>query len=149
MPGGPDQHSAMRLPLLVSAMLVAAAGCGKSEQEKQAPPARASAEQLTKGAPQAAGAPPAAPGAQQGAQTPARGPSPMSQSQANATTVDFEVLKTLVPEIRGWTRGEVRGEQLSMDGTFSKASARYEKGDSSFTLEICRTRRTTSWSSRR
>ena len=38
-------------------------------------------------------------GAQQGAQTPARGPSPMGQSQANATAVDFEVLKTLVPEI--------------------------------------------------
>ncbi len=91
----------MRLPFLVTAvMLVAAAGCGKSEQEKQAPPAKASAEQVAKAAPQAAaGAPPPAQGAQQGAQMPARGPSPMGQSQANATVVDFEVLKTLVPEI--------------------------------------------------
>ena len=134
----------MRHTLLVSAVaLVAAVGCGKSEQQKQAEQAKAAADQIAKGAEQAAaGAQQAAQGAQQGAQAFAKGLeqfakglSQMGQA-ANATVVDYEVLKTMVPEISGWTRGEVRGEQISMGAKVSKASARYEKGDASFTLEI-------------
>ena len=127
----------MRHTLVVSAFaLVAAVGCGKSEEQKQAEQAKAAAEQIAKGAQQAAqGAAQGAEGFAKGLEQFAKGLSQMGNA-TNATVVDYEVLKTMVPEISGWTRGDVRGEQVTMGGKISKASTRYEKGDSSFTLEI-------------
>jgi hypothetical protein len=130
--------------LIGTVALVVAAGCGKSEQEKQAEKLKEAAAQVSAGAQQAAaGAQQAAGGAQQGAQQLAKGLeqfakglAQMGQGAANATVIDFEVLKTLIPELPGWTRGDVKGEQVSMGVKMSKARTSYQKGDSSMTLEI-------------
>jgi hypothetical protein len=130
--------------LIGTVALVVAAGCGKSEQEKQAEKIKEAAAQVAAGAQQAAaGAQQATGGAQQGAQQLAKGLeqfakglAQMGQGSANTTVIDFEVLKSLMPEIPGWTRGDVKGEQVSMGMKMSKARANYQKGDSTVRLEI-------------
>jgi hypothetical protein len=146
MPANVDRTEGtdMRKRFLIAVALVAAVGCGKSEAEKQAEKTQEAARQVAQGAEQAAaGAKQAAQGAQQGGQQLAKGLeqfakglAQMAQSSSNATVIDFEVLKTMVPEISGWTRSDLRGEQISMGAKMSKAGARFEKGDSSFKLEI-------------
>ena len=130
--------------LIGTVALVVAAGCGKSEAERQAEKLKEASAQVAAGAQQAAaGAQQAATGAQQGAQQLAqgleqfaKGLAAIGQGSANATVIDFEQLKTLIPELPGWTRGDVRGEQVSIGAKMSKAHATYEKGDSSIKLDI-------------
>jgi hypothetical protein len=56
--------------------------------------------------------------------------------QGNVTLVDYEVLKGLVPELGGWERSDVKGQQVTMGISVSSAEARYAKGDASMKLEI-------------
>ena len=115
--------------------LAAAAGCGKSEEQKQAEKMAEAAKQIAAGAEQAAkGANAASDQFAQGMAQFAKGLGQMAQSSAPA--VNFEQLVPLIPEIAGWTRSAPRGEQVTLPFKMSKAEARYEKGDSSIKLEI-------------
>jgi hypothetical protein len=57
-------------------------------------------------------------------------------SKNTAKPVDSDDLKLLMPDINGWTKGEVHGEMVSMGISQSNAKARYTKGDSTLELEI-------------
>lgn len=116
--------------------IAAIAGCGKSEQQKQAEQMAEAAKQVAAGAEQAAKGAQASASDQlaQGLSQFAKGLGQMGQSSAPA--VDYEQLKLLIPEIAGWTRSNVRGEQVTMPFKISKAEARYQKGDGSIKLEI-------------
>jgi hypothetical protein len=51
--------------------------------------------------------------------------------------VDFEELKTLLPDIAGWTKSDIHGEQQTVMGmSQSNAKARYTKGESTIQIEI-------------
>ena len=54
----------------------------------------------------------------------------------HANVVDYEVLKAVLPVVRGWTQSSIRGEQSSMPFNVSRAEARYHRGDSSVDLEV-------------
>lgn len=127
----------MKTRTIVAVALVAAsAGCGKSEQEKQAEQAAAAAQQVAQGA-QAAGQ-----ATQQGAQQFAQGMQQIAQglqqmSAAQGDVVSHEQLRTLLPETVGnWTRKSARSEQLSLPFKVSNAEARYENGAASLDLKI-------------
>jgi hypothetical protein len=57
-------------------------------------------------------------------------------SQSQTTPVDFEMLKTLLPEIHGWTKGRPRGEQVNMPFAISNATAHYTNGESTMDVTI-------------
>lgn len=93
---------------------------------------------------QSAGAQQSAQGAQQtaqGAQQAAQGLQQMAQgfqnmAQGAAKPVDYEQLKAVIPEIGGWTRNNLKGQQMNMPFAISRAEARYAKGESSMDIEI-------------
>ena len=126
--------------LISAVVLTLAAGCGKSEQQKQSEEAAKTMEEaaktMQKGADQVArGAQQGSDQMAQGLQQMAQGLQQMSQSQT-AKVVDYEELKALLPEFPGWTRSEARGEQLSAPVAYSRAEAVYRKDDSRIELEI-------------
>ena len=82
-------------------------------------------------APASSAAPQAAPGAAAPGQP---GLSQVAQSQAKP--VDFELLKSLLPEMSGWTRTRPRGEQMTMPFAISNAKAHYTMGESTMDIEI-------------
>ena len=125
-----------------------AAGCGSSKS-----PETKSAEGKASSSPtatptgtgqQSAGQQTVAQGAQQtaqGAQQAAQGLQQMAQglqqmSKGAATPVDFEVLKTMLPDINGWTKSDVHGEVVSFGVSQSNAKAIYTKGESRIELSI-------------
>ena len=57
-------------------------------------------------------------------------------AQGAAKPVDFEQLKSALPEVSGWTRSNARGEQVNMPVAISRAEARYTKDNSRVELEI-------------
>ena len=128
----------------VALALVAAVACGKSEDQKKAEEA---ARQIQQGAQQAArGAAQAAQGAQQAGQA---GSNQMAQGlqqmaaglqqmgKSGAKPVDYELLKAMIPEVGGWTRGDVKGEQQSAMGvSVSSARASFRKADSRIELVV-------------
>jgi hypothetical protein len=57
-------------------------------------------------------------------------------AQGQGEVVDYEVLKSMLPQVSGWTQAGVRGEQVSMPMKVSRAEARYSRGESSVELEI-------------
>ncbi len=57
-------------------------------------------------------------------------------AQGAAKPVDFEQLKSALPEVGGWTRANPRGEQVNMPVAISRAEARYTKDNSRVELEI-------------
>jgi hypothetical protein len=123
---------------------IAAASCGKSAEQTQAEQAAqqaaAGAQQAAAGAQQAAqGAANAATAAQQGMAQMMQGLQQMSQA-ANAggpvKVVDYEVLKGLIPEYKGWERSGVKGKTATMGVTVSSAEGRYEKDGQNIKLEI-------------
>ena len=132
----------VRRLVVVFVAIAAMAGCGKSEQQKQAEQIAEAAKQVTAGAEQAAkGAQAAAQGAATASDQLAQGLSQFAKglgqmAQSSAPAVDYEKLKGLIPEIAGWTRSAPRGEQVTAPFKMSKAEARYEKGGSSIKLEI-------------
>lgn len=125
--------------IIASLVMVSLAGCGKSEQQKQAEEASKKIEEASKTMQQ--GADQMAKGAQQGSEQMAQGLQQMAQgfqqmAQGSAKVVDYEQLKGLLPEVSGWTRSDTKGEQLSMPVSYSRAEARYSKDDSRISLEI-------------
>jgi X-X-X-Leu-X-X-Gly heptad repeat protein len=115
-----------------------AAGCGGSDsrQSDGADQVRQGAEQVQQGAEAMAKA------SGQTAEQMAQGMQQMAQgfqqmAQGAAKPVDFEQLKALLPEVGGWSRSGVRGEQRSgMGFASSRAEAHYAKDDASIELEI-------------
>lgn len=133
--------------LIGSLVLVASAACGGSSQKatetKPADAKTAASQPANAAAGQAAGGGTAAAGqgAQPGAQTAMQGLQQLAQglqqmSKNTAKPVDFEELKALLPDISGWTKSDVHGEQVSMGISQSNAKAKYTKGDSTIELEI-------------
>jgi len=124
----------MRL-MMAGVVLVAATACGSSEErqaEQAAEQIQQGAEQIQRSADQMAES--SADQMAQGFQQMAQGFQQMAQGQGEV--VDYEVLKTLLPEVNGWTQAGVRGEQTSMPIKVSRAEARYTRGESSVELEI-------------
>jgi X-X-X-Leu-X-X-Gly heptad repeat protein len=115
------------------------ASCGGSEQ-RQAEEAARKIEQGAKAVEQ--GATKMAEGAQRSSEQLAKGLEQMAQgfqqmAQGATKSVDYEQLKTQLPEIGGWTRSNVKGEQQAMMSvSISRAEARYQKDDSHIDLEI-------------
>jgi TolA-binding protein len=115
------------------AVIALVAGCGSSQKATETKPAEKSA--ATGGAASGSGQ------ATQGAQQMAQGLSQLAQGLENmsknaAKPVDFEELKTLIPDVAGWTKGEVKGEQVSVGISQSSARGKYTKGDATLELEI-------------
>jgi len=119
---------------VAGAVLVAAAGCGKSAEQKAAEDLAKATQDAAKASQQAAQT------AQQAGQQLAQGLQQLAQGvqgAQNATVVDFEKLQALLPEMSGWKRGEPSGEQMSMMGVkASHAKANYTQGDSDIDREI-------------
>lgn len=118
--------------------LVATAACGQSEQQKQ----EEATQQIQKGAEtMQQGAEQLAKSTQQSSEQMAQGLQQMAQgfqqmAQGSTKSVDYEALKALVPELDGWTRSDLRGEQTNMGVSISRAEARYRKDNASMELEI-------------
>ena len=98
-------------------------------------PGNAAAGQAAGGGAAAAGQAQATPNAMQGLQQLAQGLQQMSKNTAKP--VDFEELKALLPDIAGWTKSDIHGEQQTVMGmSQSNAKARYTKGESTVQIEI-------------
>ena len=135
---------------LVVGMLVVllGAGCGSSSSQKATetkPEAGAAGSNANANQPANpganAGANAGSAQATQGAQQAAQGLTQMMQglqqmSKNTAKPVDSDDLKLLMPDINGWTKGDVHGEMVSMGISQSNAKAKYTKGDSTLELEI-------------
>ena len=129
----------MRRLIVPGALIVALAGCGQSAPQKTGDEATRAREQGADAVKQ--GAAEVARGAQQGSQQVAQGLQQMAQglqqmAQSTVKPVNFESIKALVPELDGWTRSDLRGEQQSMPISTSRASATYRKDASRIDLEI-------------
>jgi hypothetical protein len=132
--------------LIGSLVLVVTAACGGSSQKATetkpadaktaaSQPGNAASGQAAGGGAAAAGQAQASPNAMQGLQQLAQGLQQMSKNTAKP--VDFEELKALLPDIAGWTRSDVHGEQQTAMGmSQSNAKARYTKGESTIQIEI-------------
>lgn len=124
------------LPILVAS--VVAAACGNSQQqqaEEAAKKMEQGAQQMQKAAEQMAK------DAQGSSADMAAGLQKMAEgfqqmAQGTAKPVDFEQLKSALPEVGGWTRTNPRGEQVNMPVAISRAEARYTKDKSRVELEI-------------
>lgn len=127
-----------RVLVIGTLVLAVAAACGKSAEQKQAEETAAAAKQMAEGAQKMAeGAQGAAAGAEQGMAQMMQGLQQMAQgAQGSTQPVDYEKLKELIPELSGWERSGVKGQQTSMGISVSTAEARYQKGDASLKLEI-------------
>jgi hypothetical protein len=87
------------------------------------------------------GAKPADPPAAAATPAPATSPVPAKAATPRtaprtANAVGFEQLVPLLPEIEGWTRSTPRGEQVSAGVPMSRASARYEQGETVVDVEV-------------
>ena len=128
--------------LIGGLVLVTSAACGGSQKATETKPAdakqAAGSQQPAGGAAAAPGQAQASPGSQQalqGLQQLAQGLQQMSKNTAKP--VDFEQLQALLPDIAGWTRSDVHGEQQTAMGmSQSNARAKYTKGDSTIQIEI-------------
>jgi hypothetical protein len=132
--------------LIGSLVLVVTAACGGSSQKATetkpadaktaaSQPENAASGQAAGGGAAAAGQAQASPNAMQGLQQLAQGLQQMSKNTAKP--VDFEELKALLPDIAGWTKSDIHGEQQTVMGmSQSNAKARYTKGESTIQIEI-------------
>ena len=81
-------------------------------------------------------------GAQPAPKASAAAPPATASSAAPAATrptvkaADYEDLKVLLPDVAGWTKSDVAGEEVSMPDTHSRATARYSRNDSHIELDI-------------
>jgi hypothetical protein len=123
---------------LLSAVMIAAlcAGCGKSEEQKQAEKA---AEDLKKAA-ESLGAAAAQTGqaaATQGMNDAAKALQGMAAAIGGATggdgkpvdPVPFQTLQAHLPKVSGWEMDEPEGERMTAPFPFSQVEAKYTKGD--------------------
>ena len=146
----------MRNTFAIAILILTAAACGKSAEQKAAEQAaqqaaqasqqaaqatQQAAQQIAQGAQQMAQGPQQA--AQGGAQSIAAGLQAMAQGlqQTGADgkpvpPVDFEKLIALLPDASGWTKSKPTGGTRSMGFSVSNAEANYQKGDQRIQLEI-------------
>jgi hypothetical protein len=121
--------------------MVGAAGCGRSEAERQAEIAAAeakkAAEAAAKAAEQAGGE------AAKGAEDFAKAMEGMASAMAGAAAgtmkadpVSFRDLQTVLPEVPGWTMGKPQGERMTSPVPFSQTEAQYENGASRIDVKI-------------
>jgi hypothetical protein len=120
---------------------LALVACGKTDQQKQSEEAAKTVQQAAKTIEQ--GANQVSQGARQGSEKMAQGLQQMAQGlqqmaqESTVKVVDYEELKSLLPEINTWTRSEARGEQYAAGPvSTSRAQAVYRKDDSRIELEI-------------
>jgi hypothetical protein len=130
----------MKIRVAIGCLLVVVAACGESAEEQRAEEAATQIHQGVEEGRQGAGAMPQTAAAStgqmaQGFQQMTQGLQQITQGSGSVKAVDFEALKAFLPEVNGWTRGDSRGEQLSMPA-HSRAEAHYEKGESRIELEI-------------
>jgi Ni/Co efflux regulator RcnB len=124
------------LPVLVASAFVVACGSSQQQQaEEAAKKMEQGAQQMQKAAEQMAK------DAQGSSGDMAAGLQKMAQgfqqmAQGTAKPVDFEQLKSAMPDVGGWTRTNPRGEQVNMPVAISRAEARYTKDNSRVELEI-------------
>ncbi len=112
---------------IVTLALVATAGCGKSAEQKQAEEmAKTIAEATKSGADQMAA----------GAAAMAKGLEQMSKGAASAEVLPFETLGASFPEVRGWTRGEVKGSTTNFPMKVSESKTSYQDGDKRIRLGV-------------
>lgn len=102
---------------LVAVALATTAGCGKSEEEKQA-------EETAKAV-------------QEGAANVAKGLEQMAQGAGGKVdVVPFETLRVALPEVSGWQQGNVTGTSTAFPMPMSQAEATYKNGDAEIEVEI-------------
>jgi hypothetical protein len=122
------------------AIALATAGCGPSEQQRQA---EQSKQEAAKAAEQAAkatekGATEAAKGIEQMA----KGLEALASGAAAAGNikpvdpVSFHDLQTLFPELDGWEKEKPTGERMTAPFAYSQAEVRYKKGESRLDVKI-------------
>jgi hypothetical protein len=129
----------------MSAVIIAAlcAGCGKSEEQKQAEKA---AEDLKKAA-ESLGAAAAQTGqaaATQGMNDAAKALQGMAAALGGATggdgkpvePVSFQTLQAHLPKVSGWEMDEPEGERMTAPFPFSQVEAKYQKGDARIDTKI-------------
>jgi len=115
--------------LLVTSMLVVtAAACGKSPEQKRA-------DEIQKGAEQV----------QQSAETMAKGLADMAKglqgmaadpNQKPVDPVNFHELQAAFGDLSGWEKGKPTGERMTSPVNYSQATVRYRKGDAEIETEI-------------
>jgi hypothetical protein len=123
--------------LIGTIALTVTLGCGGGSNTAQSGQPAATGQQ-------SAGQQQVAQGAQatkQGAEQAAQGLQQVAQgfqtmAQGAAKPVDFEQLKAFAPEVGGWTRSNLKGQQMNMPFAMSNAEANYAKGESSIELQI-------------
>ena len=132
-----------RYIVIATLVAFAAAGCGKSEEQKAAEKAaeaqKQAAQQIQQGAQQMAQG--AQQTAQGGAQALAQGLQALVQGTGAdgkpVPPVDFEKLIGLLPAASsGWTQDKPTGETMTMPFAISNAEANYHKGDAHIDLKI-------------
>ena len=121
------------------AIVVATAGCGQSEQQKQVEQATQQAAQATQQAAKTAeqGATQAAKGIEQMAKgLEAMASSAAANINANTKPVSFRELMTFFPDVDGWEKEKPTGESMNAPFAFSKAEVRYKKGDARLEIKL-------------
>ncbi len=112
---------------ILSAVLIAAAACGKSAEQKQAEDTVKAITDATKsGADQMAA----------GAAAMAKGLEQMTKASANAEVVPFETLGAAFPQVNGWTRDDIKGSTTNFPIKMSESKTYYRDGDSRIRLEV-------------
>lgn len=114
----------------VLAAAVFVAGCGKSEEEKQAEAtaksAEAAAESAVKGLEQMA----------KGLEQMAAGQTPTSPDGKPIEPVKFQDLIALLPQVDGWEMSKPEGERMTSPFPSANAKVTYTKGDANVDVEI-------------
>jgi hypothetical protein len=118
-----------RFGILAIAATLAAAGCGKSSEEKKEEQAAKTAE---------TGAAEAAKGLEQmakGLEAMATGAASGGDTKA-VDPVSFRDMQALFPDLEGWEKAKPTGEKMSSPFKYSQAEVEYTKGDSRITLKM-------------
>lgn len=119
-----------RLGVLALAGLLAAAGCGKSSEEKKE-------EKQNEQAAQAAETGAAA--AAKGLEQMAKGLESMAGGGSDEKAVEpvsFRDMQALFPDYDGWQKGKPTGEKMSSPFKYSQSEVEYTRGDSRIALKI-------------
>jgi hypothetical protein len=128
--------------LAIGIILILAAACGKSEEQKAAEKAaeetREAAEALQKAAESAGSA-----GTAQGLQEFAKAMEGMAGAMSGTTPdgkpvepVSFQALQTALPELSGWERSTPTGERMTAPIAFSEAETHYTMGETNVSVKI-------------
>lgn len=132
--------------VVAAALVLVAAACGKSEDERRA---EAAAEEVKQAAAkfEEAAKKAAEEGETAGADEIARGLEAMAQGLASAASavggdgkavepIAFRQLQSVFPAIPGWRRGRPTGEKVSSPVAYSQAHVRYTRGKAQIELKI-------------